>query len=101
MADDHSGATTSVSVPLYVPATALESPAERRMMMRLPVLAGPELQVCWVAELTWPVSGTFGVRSVPEACPGVLFHATSNAIVLTPDESSKLPPPPDPVAVTW
>ena len=44
------------------------------MTTRLAELAGPFLQVCCVAELIWPVSGTLDESCAPDAWPAELLH---------------------------
>src|SRR3954451_15272538 len=96
----HSAPMRSVIDPLYVPAVALESAADRRTTIRLALVAGPLLQVCCVAVLVWPVSGTLGLSTAPELCPAELAHCTSNGRASVPELAWNAPAGPVPVAVT-
>jgi hypothetical protein len=98
----HSGATRSVSEPLYVPLLAAARAEERRITIRLAVVAGPFEQSPGSldpTELCCAVKGWLGTSCVPAVWPELSAHWTSYESFSLPESSTKLPPAPDPVAV--
>ena len=73
----HSGATTSVNVPVKVVAAGIACRAdEPTRTIKLALEAGPDEQSCAVADDVWPTSADPVAREVPVVWPDVPDHST-------------------------